>query len=100
MAATDPATVQGYITIPNGRFASVFSGSILSETAGQTQATPSAVYIEGHMFRIDHVVLDVDQNAGTPVAVGFKLDYMQTPCSSNIYRAGGNRAQTVLLLLS
>ena len=47
---------------------------------------PGSVFISGHLFRLEHTVLDVDQADGTmPIAIGYKLDYAQIPCHLATY---------------
>ena len=73
------------MVLPDATFISTFSGSILAEQASATitalQSTPSAVTIEGHLFRIDHVAINTADGATATLENGFKLDYVQLPCN-------------------
>ena len=70
------------MVLPDATFISTFSGSILAEGAGTAlQSTPSAVTIEGHLFRIDHVAINAADGATGTLENGFKLDFHQLPCS-------------------
>merc|ERR1711981_761487 len=78
---------QHYHILPDANFISTFSGTILAEQAQGSptttvlQTTPSAVTIEGHLFRIDHVAINAADGATGTLENGFKLDFVQLPCS-------------------
>merc|ERR1711981_1433880 len=78
-------TSQGYIAIPNAPYCSTFSGGIFAERSTNTQTTPSAVGVDGHLFRIDHVGIGVADAATGTLENGFKLDWAQLPCSQSNY---------------
>ena len=67
------------------QFVSTFSGGIFAEMAANTQAYPSAVSVDGHLFRIDHVGIGVADAATATTERGFKLDWAQIPCSQTSY---------------
>merc|ERR1711981_1119454 len=80
-------STQGVIVIPDANFISTFSGTILAEQAQGSptttvlQTSPSAVTIEGHLFQIDHVAINAADGATGTLENGFKLDFVQLPCS-------------------
>ena len=57
--------------------------SCCTNTCRNTQTQPSAVIVDGgQLFTIAHVVTTHEQSASAAMtALGFKLDYKQTPCS-------------------
>ena len=74
-------TSQGYIAIPNAPYCTTFSGGVFAEKSLKSQTTPSAVGVDGHLFRIDHVGIGVADAATGTLENGFKLDYVQLPCN-------------------
>merc|ERR1711981_124397 len=78
-------STQGYIAIPSAPIVSTFSGGVFAEMAANTQAYPAAVTVDSHLFRIDHVGVNVADAATATTERGFKLDWAQIPCSQTSY---------------
>merc|ERR1711881_541671 len=75
-----PATTQGILVIPDALSVSTFSGTVLADGV-IAQTIPSAVSVEGHLFRLDHAALNNADGATGTLENGFKLDFVQLPCS-------------------
>ena len=79
-----PTSTQGALVIPNALAVSTFTGAILADGV-TVQSVPSAVSVEGHLFRLDHVALNNADGATATLENGFKLDFAQLPCSFGVY---------------
>jgi len=75
-------TVHGWIVIPNGPLADIYSGAILAENVDDDETVSASVTVTNHLYRIDHATIA----ATTAAVTGFKLSYIQIPCASAGYR--------------
>jgi hypothetical protein len=79
LTVQNTGNLQGWVDIPGTKLVSQFSGGIFCENSAATCGTSGSVSVANHNYVITHVTQGQDNDE----ELGFKLTYLQLPCSAS-----------------